>query len=163
MFCILSTNCALPHRNNMNFFFFFLLLQKHLKMWTSLSGPPESPAPSSRTKHSATLLGSHVYLFGGRNGNVPLKDMWRYNLSKWDLKVCLVIDVSWQTWEPPFSRTIWPLSEKWICEWIIIGGSYLLFPAAPRGSLGRRQISVENSNECEGNVNTESSLEIEIL
>lgn len=55
-------------------------------MWTSLAGPPDNPAPSSRTKHSATLLGSYVYLFGGRNGNLPLKDMWKYNLieGKWE-------------------------------------------------------------------------------
>ncbi|KAL0268994.1 UNVERIFIED_CONTAM: hypothetical protein PYX00_010748 [Menopon gallinae] len=55
-------------------------------MWTSLSGSPEEPAPCSRTKHSATLLGSHVYLFGGRNGNLPLKDLWKYHLveGKWE-------------------------------------------------------------------------------
>ncbi|KAK9722069.1 hypothetical protein QE152_g19863 [Popillia japonica] len=45
----------------------------------------ECSAPSSRSKHSATLIGDNVYLLGGRNGNLPLKDFWRYNLvtGKW--------------------------------------------------------------------------------
>lgn len=42
----------------------------------------DSPAPSARSKHSATLLGDHVYILGGRNGNVPMKDFWKYNLGK---------------------------------------------------------------------------------
>lgn len=62
---------------NKHYFLFFTG-----KMWMSLGSTPESVAPSSRTKHSATLLGSHVYLFGGRNGNLPLKDLWRYSISK---------------------------------------------------------------------------------
>ncbi|KAK0089840.1 hypothetical protein PV325_005147 [Microctonus aethiopoides] len=51
-------------------------------MWSSVTaaGTENGPAPPSRSKHSATLLGGHVYLFGGRNGNVPLKDLWRYSL-----------------------------------------------------------------------------------
>ncbi|XP_066995627.2 RING finger protein B-like [Anabrus simplex] len=55
-------------------------------MWSVVSPPPDGAAPSSRSKHSATLLGGHVYLLGGRNGNLPLKDLWRYSLaeSRWD-------------------------------------------------------------------------------
>ncbi|ERL84908.1 hypothetical protein D910_02331, partial [Dendroctonus ponderosae] len=50
-------------------------------MWTSVV-PDEvrGAAPSARSKHSATLLGEHVYVLGGRNGNLPLKDFWKYNL-----------------------------------------------------------------------------------
>ncbi|KAL1497798.1 hypothetical protein ABEB36_008696 [Hypothenemus hampei] len=55
-------------------------------MWSAVA--PEdsrSSAPSARSKHSATVLGDHVYVLGGRNGNLPLKDFWKYNLitGKW--------------------------------------------------------------------------------
>ncbi|XP_069699123.1 uncharacterized protein [Periplaneta americana] len=55
-------------------------------MWSAVTPTPDGPAPSSRSKHSATLLGGHVYLLGGRNGNLPLKDLWRYSLaeSRWE-------------------------------------------------------------------------------
>ncbi|XP_051155421.1 host cell factor 2-like [Leptopilina boulardi] len=57
-------------------------------MWSSVTaaGVENGPAPPSRSKHSATLLGGHVYLLGGRNGNLPLKDLWRYSLaeSRWE-------------------------------------------------------------------------------
>lgn len=42
----------------------------------------KGPAPSARSKHSATLVGEHLYLLGGRNGNLPLKDFWKHHLSK---------------------------------------------------------------------------------
>ncbi|XP_075237616.1 uncharacterized protein LOC142333905 [Lycorma delicatula] len=57
-------------------------------MWSSVAPSNEDDiAPPSRSKHSVTLLGSHLYLLGGRNGNLPLKDLWRYNLAdgKWQL------------------------------------------------------------------------------
>lgn len=55
-------------------------------MWTAVAPfDLESPAPSARSKHSATLIGDHLYLLGGRNGNLPLKDFWQYNIvtGKW--------------------------------------------------------------------------------
>ena len=56
-------------------------------MWSSVTsaGVENGPAPPSRSKHSATLLGGHVYLLGGRNGNLPLKDLWRYSLGEFPL------------------------------------------------------------------------------
>nr|CAD7401507.1 unnamed protein product [Timema cristinae] len=51
-------------------------------MWSAVTPPPDGAAPCSRSKHSATLLGSHVYLLGGRNGNLPLKDLWKYSLGR---------------------------------------------------------------------------------
>ena len=36
--------------------------------------------PGSRSKHASILHGQYLYLLGGRNGNVPLKDFWRYNI-----------------------------------------------------------------------------------
>ncbi|XP_017772416.1 PREDICTED: uncharacterized protein LOC108559595 [Nicrophorus vespilloides] len=55
-------------------------------MWSAVAPCEEdTPAPSARSKHSATLVGDHVYLLGGRNGNLPMKDFWKYNLvtGKW--------------------------------------------------------------------------------
>jgi hypothetical protein len=52
-------------------------------MWSTVTPQPlDAAAPSSRAKHSATLLGGHLYLLGGRNGNVGLKDFWRYSIGK---------------------------------------------------------------------------------
>ncbi|XP_060529678.1 uncharacterized protein LOC132704051 isoform X2 [Cylas formicarius] len=53
-------------------------------MWMSV-GPQEAAheAPSARAKHSATLIGENLYVLGGRNGNLPTKDFWKYNLGKW--------------------------------------------------------------------------------
>ncbi|XP_049859613.1 uncharacterized protein LOC126354200 isoform X2 [Schistocerca gregaria] len=51
-------------------------------MWSAVTAAADGSAPASRAKHSATLLGAHVYLLGGRNGNLPLKDLWRYSLAE---------------------------------------------------------------------------------
>jgi hypothetical protein len=52
-------------------------------MWSTVTPQPlDAAAPSSRAKHSATLLGGHLYLLGGRNGNVGLKDFWRYSIGE---------------------------------------------------------------------------------
>ena len=40
----------------------------------------EKAVPVSRCKHGAVLQGEHVYLLGGRNGNLALKDFWRYHI-----------------------------------------------------------------------------------
>lgn len=55
-------------------------------MWTRVPSPPEAKIPTSRSKHASILHGQCLYLLGGRNGNVPLKDFWRYNIAKntWD-------------------------------------------------------------------------------
>ncbi|XP_057660577.1 uncharacterized protein LOC130896456 [Diorhabda carinulata] len=55
-------------------------------MWSSVAPDNvKSPAPSARSKHSSTLIGEYVYILGGRNGNLPTKDFWKYNLvtGKW--------------------------------------------------------------------------------
>ncbi|KAK5644820.1 hypothetical protein RI129_006120 [Pyrocoelia pectoralis] len=55
-------------------------------MWSAVAPfDVESPVPSARSKHSATLVGQYLYLLGGRNGNLPMKDFWKYNLvnGKW--------------------------------------------------------------------------------
>lgn len=51
----------------------------HLK---SSSGASVGPVPRSRCKHAACLYDGHAYIYGGKDGNVPLKDLWRFNLSK---------------------------------------------------------------------------------
>ena len=64
-------------------------------MWSSVTaaGVENGPAPPSRSKHSATLMAGHVYLLGGRNGNLPLKDLWRYSLGEFHSH-CSLIDGS---------------------------------------------------------------------
>lgn len=49
-------------------------------MWRTVVYEEEKNSPCSRSKHSVTLLGNFLYLLAGRNGNVPLKDFWRYDL-----------------------------------------------------------------------------------
>ena len=51
----------------------------HLKPVVSGDG---GRVPVSRCKQGAVLLGNHVYLLGGRNGNLALKDFWRYHIGK---------------------------------------------------------------------------------
>ncbi|CAA9999004.1 unnamed protein product [Nesidiocoris tenuis] len=61
-------------------------------MWSPVT--PKNDAtektPTSRSKHSVTLHGDHLYLIAGRNGNIPLKDIWRYSL----------VDGVWEKLEP---------------------------------------------------------------
>ncbi|XP_014272328.1 uncharacterized protein [Halyomorpha halys] len=58
-------------------------------MWSPVTPKNDGSGktPSSRFKHSVTLNGSHLYLLAGRNGNIPLKDLWRYSLCEgvWEL------------------------------------------------------------------------------
>uniref|UniRef100_A0A146LGW2 Leucine-zipper-like transcriptional regulator 1 n=1 Tax=Lygus hesperus TaxID=30085 RepID=A0A146LGW2_LYGHE len=65
-------------------------------MWSPVT--PKNDAtektPTARSKHSVTLHGDHLFLFAGRNGNIPLKDLWRYSLS----------DGVWQQLEPTGDR-----------------------------------------------------------
>ncbi|CAI6350065.1 unnamed protein product [Macrosiphum euphorbiae] len=50
-------------------------------MWTPVTFTSDNSVPPSRSKHSAAVHGNHIYVVGGRNGNWPLKDIWRYALS----------------------------------------------------------------------------------
>jgi Kelch motif len=40
--------------------------------------------PPTRSKHAVSLNPetNHVYVLGGRNGNVPLKDFWIFSIGK---------------------------------------------------------------------------------
>ncbi|XP_026739109.1 uncharacterized protein LOC113501976 [Trichoplusia ni] len=64
------------------------------EMWSSVEsgGSSGRAVPCARGKHSATLLGGHVYVLGGRGagGSVPLRDFWRYSLAtgKWEKLEC---------------------------------------------------------------------------
>jgi hypothetical protein len=51
-------------------------------MWSNVVFPTEARVPTSRSKHASILHGQFLYLLGGRNGNVPLKDFWRYCICK---------------------------------------------------------------------------------
>ncbi|XP_042229745.1 tip elongation aberrant protein 1-like [Homarus americanus] len=49
-------------------------------MWSSVVGVVGSEVPSARHKHAVCTDHPHVYLLGGRHGNLPLKDFWIYDL-----------------------------------------------------------------------------------
>lgn len=49
------------------------------------------PSPSPRYSHTATIIRSDMYVFGGRQLNQNLNDIWMINLEevtnlKWELK-----------------------------------------------------------------------------
>ena len=68
-------------------FFFF-----SFSMWTSVVPiTSEAKVPSSRSKHASVLHGQHLYLLGGRNGNVALKDFWKYHIGKYKYSSTLLI------------------------------------------------------------------------
>lgn len=70
----------------------------------------ESRAPSARAKHTATLVGEHIYLLGGRNGNIPLKDFWKYNLGRKlfnPLVIMVFINVMFSYWRMERIKTKW--------------------------------------------------------
>ncbi|XP_040578095.1 uncharacterized protein [Lepeophtheirus salmonis] len=50
-------------------------------MWSPIPVSGSHPVPCARKKHASTLHGPHLYLFGGRNGNIPLRDLWRYHIA----------------------------------------------------------------------------------
>lgn len=55
------------------------------KMWSPVVNPPDVPddkVPVSRCKHATVLHGQCLYLLGGRNGNLPMKDFWKYCIGK---------------------------------------------------------------------------------
>ncbi len=53
------------------------------RMWTSVVPiTSEEKVPCTRSKHASVLHGQSLFLLGGRNGNVPLKDFWRYHIGK---------------------------------------------------------------------------------
>ena len=54
-------------------------------MWSPVVSPPDVPedkVPVSRSKHATVLHGQCLYLLGGRNGNLPMKDFWKYCIGK---------------------------------------------------------------------------------
>ena len=59
-------------------------------MWSPVVSPPDVPddkVPVSRSKHATVLHGQCLYLLGGRNGNLPMKDFWKYCIGKFIVKL----------------------------------------------------------------------------
>jgi len=44
--------------------------------------------PRSRCKHAACLHASVVYVFGGKDANIPLNDAWSYDIGEWQKYLC---------------------------------------------------------------------------
>ena len=58
------------------------LLNTELDGGESGGGEP-AVFPRSRCKHAACLRAGVVYVFGGKDANVPLNDFWSYDISRW--------------------------------------------------------------------------------
>ena len=63
-------------------------------MWSPVISPPdvtEDQVPVSRSKHATVLHGQCLYLLGGRNGNLPMKDFWKYCIGKIYMEIEILI------------------------------------------------------------------------
>ncbi|XP_071946841.1 uncharacterized protein [Antedon mediterranea] len=49
-------------------------------VWTPVF-PENLVTPCMRSKHAACLVGSFIYVFGGRDAHSSRKDLWRYNIT----------------------------------------------------------------------------------
>ncbi|KAL8611934.1 hypothetical protein ACOMHN_034063 [Nucella lapillus] len=52
----------------------------------SVTGGSKLQGPRSRHRHSACCVGEYVYVFGGKEGTSPRKDVWRFHIGscKWE-------------------------------------------------------------------------------
>ncbi|XP_060080927.1 uncharacterized protein LOC132560282 [Ylistrum balloti] len=48
--------------------------------WSALKSLPQSNLPRSRCKHACCLHRDNVYVVGGKDGNVALKEIWRFHI-----------------------------------------------------------------------------------
>ncbi|XP_074659579.1 uncharacterized protein LOC141912255 isoform X2 [Tubulanus polymorphus] len=49
-------------------------------MWSCVTPADDHSPPCSRFRHAVCLHRGQIYLYGGRNGNQPLKDLWKYDI-----------------------------------------------------------------------------------
>ncbi|XP_061179886.1 uncharacterized protein LOC133188462 [Saccostrea echinata] len=54
--------------------------------WSQIKPLPGKPLPRSRSRHSSCLHGDCVYVIGGKDGRISLKDIWKFCLetSQWE-------------------------------------------------------------------------------
>ncbi len=65
-------------------------------MWSPVQATSAHPnlnkgSPVARCKHAMCVtLDGHIYLYGGRSANLPLKDLWRFDagLNQWEEVKC---------------------------------------------------------------------------
>lgn len=50
--------------------------------WVEVSHDTSQPIPSSSTKHAVCFYGGALFLFGGKDGNIPHKHLWKCQLGK---------------------------------------------------------------------------------
>jgi len=48
--------------------------------WSLNDANKSDDVPRSRCKHAACLRDGVVYIFGGKDGNIPLNDVWSYDI-----------------------------------------------------------------------------------
>jgi len=59
-------------------------------------------SPRSRCKHAACLRAGVVYVFGGKDANIPLNDVWSYDIGTWKAFWCTVIFVKFPVIKPEY-------------------------------------------------------------
>ncbi|KAK3108043.1 hypothetical protein FSP39_000012 [Pinctada imbricata] len=54
--------------------------------WNALKVTPSKTFPRSRCRHAACIHGDYVYIIGGKDGHVSLKDVWRFHIgnAEWE-------------------------------------------------------------------------------
>ncbi|XP_033761553.1 tip elongation aberrant protein 1-like [Pecten maximus] len=60
-------------------------LSMHFR-WSALKSVPNNALPRSRCKHACCLHNDNIYVVGGKDGNVALKEIWKFHIGsyKWE-------------------------------------------------------------------------------
>ena len=48
----------------------------------------QEPYPQSRNKHVSCLHDNFVYIYAGKDGNISLRDFWKFNIGENRLEFC---------------------------------------------------------------------------
>lgn len=50
--------------------------------WSPIKPLPGKPLPRSRSRHSSCRHGDCIYVIGGKDGRVSLKDVWKFYIGQ---------------------------------------------------------------------------------
>ena len=50
--------------------------------WVKVASDENQPVPSGRSKHAIAVHAGYIYLYGGRDGHIGHKDLWRFEIGK---------------------------------------------------------------------------------
>ena len=51
--------------------------------WSEIVDQSGERTPSARCKHGACVYDGCLYVYGGRDGNIPHRDLWKFDLSEY--------------------------------------------------------------------------------